>query len=69
MSSILELKEGKLFSVLGQLEKCFCNKQFKNINFLDPSINPSKMEMYADPSARGGVLEPEAIVEIKYRAR
>ena len=35
----------------------------------DPSINPGKMEMYADPSARGGVLEPEATVEIKYRAR
>ena len=27
------------------------------------------MEMYADPTARGGVLEPEATVEIKYRAR
>lgn len=25
------------------------------------------MEMYADPSARGGVLEPEGIVEIKFR--
>lgn len=23
--------------------------------------------MYADPGARGGVLEPEGIVEIKYR--
>ena len=36
---------------------------------IDPSINPSMMELYADPSARGGVLEPEAIVEIKYRAK
>jgi len=36
---------------------------------IDSSINPGKMEMYCDPSARGGVLEPEAIVEIKYRAR
>jgi len=36
---------------------------------IDPSINPGMMEMYADPTARGGVLEPEAIVEIKYRAR
>jgi len=36
---------------------------------IDPSINPGKMEMYADPTARGGVLEPEATVEIKYRAR
>lgn len=24
--------------------------------------------MYADPAARGGVLEPEGIVEIKFRA-
>lgn len=24
--------------------------------------------MYADPAASGGVLEPEGIVEIKYRA-
>ena len=34
---------------------------------LDPSINPSKMEMYADVEARAGVLEPEGIVEIKMR--
>lgn len=34
---------------------------------LDPSINPEHMEMYADKDARGGVLEPEGIVEIKYR--
>ncbi len=34
---------------------------------LDPSINPEWMEMYADKDARGGVLEPEGIVEIKYR--
>ena len=26
-----------------------------------------QVEMYADPGARGGVLEPEGIVEIKYR--
>lgn len=36
---------------------------------IDPTINPSKMEMYADPTSSGGVLEPEAIVEIKYRAK
>ena len=36
---------------------------------IDPTINPSMMEMYADPSASGGVLEPEAIVEIKYRSK
>ena len=27
------------------------------------------MEMYSDPTACGGVLEPEAIVEIKYRSK
>ena len=26
-----------------------------------------QVEMYADPAAAGGVLEPEGIVEIKYR--
>lgn len=26
-----------------------------------------QVEMYADPGASGGVLEPEGIVEIKYR--
>lgn len=36
---------------------------------IDPSINAGKMEMYADPTARGGVLEPEATVQIKYRSR
>lgn len=34
---------------------------------IDPSINPDQMEMYADEDARGGVLEPEGIVNIKYR--
>ncbi|KAL0953702.1 hypothetical protein HGRIS_004895 [Hohenbuehelia grisea] len=34
---------------------------------LDPSINSEQMEMYADVEARAGVLEPEGIVEIKYR--
>lgn len=27
------------------------------------------MEMYADPDARGGVLEPEGTVEIRFRAK
>lgn len=36
---------------------------------IDPTINPEMMEMYADPTSCGGVLEPEAIVEIKYRAK
>ncbi|KAH9642665.1 hypothetical protein HF086_011022 [Spodoptera exigua] len=31
---------------------------------VDPSVNNLRMEMYADPEARGGVLEAEAIVEI-----
>ncbi|KAI8642972.1 acetyl-CoA carboxylase [Parasitella parasitica] len=34
---------------------------------VDPTINKDMMEMYADNKARGGVLEPEGIVEIKYR--
>ncbi|KAI9306564.1 acetyl-CoA carboxylase [Cunninghamella echinulata] len=34
---------------------------------VDPTINEDMMEMYADTQARGGVLEPEGIVEIKYR--
>jgi acetyl-CoA carboxylase/biotin carboxylase 1 len=35
---------------------------------IDPLINPEKMEMYADPESRGGILEPPGIVEVKYRA-
>lgn len=34
---------------------------------VDSQINPVAVEMYADPGARGGVLEPEGIVEIKFR--
>jgi len=34
---------------------------------VDPTINPQMMEMYADEDARGGVLEPEGIVGIKFR--
>ncbi|KAJ5473488.1 Acetyl-coenzyme A carboxyltransferaseN-terminal [Penicillium sp. IBT 31633x] len=34
---------------------------------VDPTINPDQMEMYADEESRGGVLEPEGIVGIKYR--
>ncbi|XP_049825243.1 acetyl-CoA carboxylase isoform X3 [Aethina tumida] len=36
---------------------------------VDPTINPRYMEMYADPDSRGGVLEPEGIVEIKFRKK
>ncbi|KAL6432779.1 hypothetical protein ACFW04_006277 [Cataglyphis niger] len=34
---------------------------------VDPTINPRCMEMFADNTSRGGVLEADAIVEIKFR--
>ncbi|KAH8898355.1 acetyl-CoA carboxylase [Thozetella sp. PMI_491] len=34
---------------------------------VDPTINEAAMEMYADVEARGGVLEPDGIIGIKYR--
>lgn len=34
---------------------------------VDPSINPEFMELYCDPNARAGVLEPEGLVGIKLR--
>jgi len=34
---------------------------------IDPNINSNVMEMYVDPDARGGVLEPAGTVEIKMR--
>lgn len=34
---------------------------------VDTTINPGFIEMYADPDCRGGVLEPEGIVEIKFK--
>jgi acetyl-CoA carboxylase/biotin carboxylase 1 len=34
---------------------------------VDPSINPDMMEMYADTQARGGILEPPGICEVKFR--
>lgn len=36
---------------------------------IDPTINESCMEMYADPESRGGVLEPEGVVEVKYKPK
>ncbi|XP_050313932.1 acetyl-CoA carboxylase isoform X2 [Anthonomus grandis grandis] len=36
---------------------------------VDPTINSRYMEMYADPTSRGGVLEPEGLVEVKYKKR
>lgn len=34
---------------------------------LDTAINPQQIEMYADPTARANILEPEGIVAIKFR--
>ncbi|KAI1717267.1 carboxyl transferase domain-containing protein [Ditylenchus destructor] len=36
---------------------------------LDTKINPTCITMLADPDSRGGVLEPNGIVEIKFRER
>lgn len=36
---------------------------------VDSTINPRYMEMFADPTGRGGILEAEGTVEIKFRAR
>lgn len=36
---------------------------------LDATINPRYIETYADPESRGGVLEPEGIVEVKFREK
>ncbi|KAL1273892.1 hypothetical protein QQF64_026706, partial [Cirrhinus molitorella] len=36
---------------------------------IDPTINLQHMELYADRESRGGVLEPEGTVEIKFRRK
>jgi acetyl-CoA carboxylase/biotin carboxylase 1 len=36
---------------------------------IDPTINPRKMEMFADEQARGGILEPPGICEVKFRGQ
>jgi len=36
---------------------------------LDPTINPKHMQMFCDEQGRGGVLEPNGTVEIKYRKK
>ncbi|GJQ13401.1 hypothetical protein GpartN1_g5192.t1 [Galdieria partita] len=36
---------------------------------LDTKINPQQIEMYADETSRGGVLEPEGTIDVKYRKR
>lgn len=36
---------------------------------VDPTINAEVMEMYSDPTGRGGVLEPAGTAAIKFRAK
>nr|XP_033810269.1 acetyl-CoA carboxylase 2 isoform X2 [Geotrypetes seraphini] len=36
---------------------------------IDPTINPLYMELYADKESRGGVLEAEGTVEIRFRKK
>jgi len=36
---------------------------------LDSLINPRYIETYSDPESRAGVLEPEGIVEVKYKEK
>jgi len=36
---------------------------------IDPTINPNKMEMFADEQSRGGILEPPGICEVKFRGQ
>nr|XP_014349107.1 PREDICTED: acetyl-CoA carboxylase 2 isoform X1 [Latimeria chalumnae]XP_014349108.1 PREDICTED: acetyl-CoA carboxylase 2 isoform X1 [Latimeria chalumnae]XP_014349109.1 PREDICTED: acetyl-CoA carboxylase 2 isoform X1 [Latimeria chalumnae] len=36
---------------------------------IDPTINPLHMELYADRESRGGILEAEGTVEIKFRRK
>jgi hypothetical protein len=36
---------------------------------VDSTINPQHMEMYADPTARGGVLETEGTLDVKFRKK
>ncbi|XP_053202232.1 acetyl-CoA carboxylase-like isoform X2 [Panonychus citri] len=36
---------------------------------VDTTINARHMEMYADPDSRGGVIEPEGSVEIRFRIK
>ncbi|MQM19485.1 hypothetical protein Taro_052489 [Colocasia esculenta] len=36
---------------------------------VDSKINPNHIEMYAERSAKGNVLEPEGMIEIKFRSK
>jgi len=57
---------GKSYSIaIFHCESCSLTYQSQVV--VDPTINPQYMEMYADEEARGGVLEPEGIVGIKFR--
>lgn len=47
----------------------FCELRGGAWAVLDATINPRHMEMYADPNARGGILEPEGVVEVRFRQR
>lgn len=34
---------------------------------LDTNINPEAIEMYADPTSRGSIMEPSGVVNVKFR--
>lgn len=36
---------------------------------LDSQINPRYIEMYSDPTAKAGVLEPEGTVEVRFKEK
>ncbi|KAH7276946.1 hypothetical protein KP509_39G027900 [Ceratopteris richardii] len=36
---------------------------------IDSKINPEEVEMFADTTAKAGVLEPEGLIEIKFRTK
>lgn len=36
---------------------------------VDSKINPDRIEMYAERTAKGNVLEPEGLIEIKFRSK
>eukprot|EP00474_Spongospora_subterranea_P005797 CRZ06255.1 hypothetical protein [Spongospora subterranea] len=35
---------------------------------VDRNVNRNSMEMYADPTSRGGVMEPTGIIDVKFRS-
>eukprot|EP00127_Corallochytrium_limacisporum_P003164 Clim_evm13s147 gene=Clim_evmTU13s147 len=36
---------------------------------VDPAINPEMSSLFADPTSRGGILEPENTIQIKFKER